>query len=322
MSMSHSKIIIYMPALNEGLTIHQVLKSVPQTLQSVSSIELLVINDGSSDNTVSEATRAGATVISHNYNKGVGSAFHTAVDYTLKQGADILVSIDADGQFDVLQIAEMIAPIITNEVDFSIGNRFNQGRPEGMPKIKFWGNKRISKIVSFVSRNKIKDASCGFRAYSKDCLLNLNLDGSFTYTHETILDLANKGYRVAQIPVHVTYFDGRISRVANSLTKYAFKTSSIIFKCLKDYKPLQFFSSIALVIFLIGLLFGGFVLVHWIQNGSITPYKSIGIFGLALVGMSLLLAVYALMADMLGRIRKNQEKILYYQKKQYFEKDQ
>lgn len=219
------------------------------------------------------------------------------------------------------QIEDMIAPILQNDADFCIGNRFSEGQPERMPKIKFWGNKRISNIVSFVSRTKIQDASCGYRAYSKDCLLNLNLDGSFTYTHETILDLSNKGYRVAQVPVRVAYFDDRVSRVANSLTNYAFKTSSIIFKCLKDYKPLQFFLSIALFIFSIALLFSGFVLTHWVQNGSITPYKSIGIIGLSLVGMSLILAVYALMADMLGRIRKNQEKILYYQKKQYFEKN-
>lgn len=310
-----------MPALNEGQTIHEVLKSVPKSLDAVSLIELLVINDGSSDNTASEATRAGATVISHNYNKGVGSAFQTAVNYALEVNADVLVSIDADGQFDVHQIPEMITPILNNEADFSIGNRFSNGRPDRMPKVKFWGNNRISNIVSFVSRTKIKDASCGFRAYSKDCLLNMNLDGSFTYTHETILDLANKGYRVTQIPVKVEYFDGRVSRVASNITKYAFKTSSIIFKSLKDYKPFQFFMTIAVVILFIAIIFSGFVLIHWIQNGSITPYKSIGIIGLALVGMSLLLAVYALMADMLGRIRKNQEKILYFQKKQYFEKD-
>ncbi|WP_296382568.1 glycosyltransferase family 2 protein [Winogradskyella sp.] len=319
--MSSHNVIIYMPALNEGQTIHNVLESVPKTLDHASDIELLVVNDGSTDNTVSEATRAGATVISHNYNKGVGSAFQTALNYALEVNADVLVSIDADGQFDVQQIAEMITPILNNEADFSIGNRFSNGRPDRMPKIKFWGNKRISKIVSFVSRTKIQDASCGFRAYSKDCLLNLNLDGSFTYTHETILDLANKGYRVAQIPVNVEYFDGRVSRVANSLTKYAFKTSSIIFKSLKDYKPFQFFITIAIVILIISMLFSGFVLIHWIKNGSITPYKSIGIIGLALVGMSLLIAIYALMADMLGRIRKNQEKILYFQKKQYFDKD-
>ena len=313
------KLLVYMPALNEGETIHNVLKSIPTNMEGFTEVELLVINDGSLDNTKEEAIKAGATVISHSHNRGVGAAFQSTLNYALKIDADVLVSIDADGQFDVSQIATMVAPILENKADFSIGNRFWGTKPKKMSRIKFWGNKQISRIVSFVSKVEIYDASCGFRAYSRDCLLNLNLQGSFTYTHETILDLINKGYNVAQIKVDVTYFDERVSRVANSLSKYAFKTSVIIFKCLKDYKPLQFFLSIALFVLLLALFMAGFVLIHWVQNNSITPYKSIGIISLALTGMSLLLTVYALMADMLGRIRNNQEKILYFQKKTYFE---
>lgn len=310
-----------MPAFNEGQTINKLLKSIPKSIKDFSIIELLVINDGSTDNTEKEAILGNATVINHNYNKGVGSAFQTALDYSLKVNADILVSIDADGQFDVNQIEEMILPIIRNEADFSIGNRFNNSRPEKMPKIKFWGNRQISRIVSFVSNTKIQDASCGYRAYSRDCLLSLNLHGSFTYTHETILDLLDKGYSVAQVPVSVKYFEDRVSRIADNLFKYAIKTSVIIFKCLKDYKPLQFFLSIALVILFVALFMGSFVFIHWIQNGTITPYKSFGIISLALIGMALLITVFAFMADMLNRIRNNQEKILFLLKKNYFEKN-
>ncbi len=309
-----------MPALNEGQTIYNVLKSVPTKMGDFSYIELLVINDGSADNTVEESLKAGATVISHTHNKGVGNAFQTALKYSLEANADILVSIDADGQFDVGQIAEMITPIIQNDADFCIGNRFSHSKPKKMPKIKFWGNRQISRIISFVSNTKIQDASCGFRAYSKDCLLNLNLQGGFTYTHETILDLLDKGYKVAQVPVNVKYFDDRISRIANNLFKYAINTLLIIFKCLKDYKPLQFFLSIALFIQLIALIMGGFVFIHWMQNGTITPYKSIGIIALAISGMSVLLIVLAFIADMLNRIRRNQEKILYLIKKNTYEK--
>ena len=315
------KIIVYMPALNEGATIHTVLTSIPGKFDGFSSLELLVINDGSNDNTEQEALKAGATVINHTSNKGVGSAFQTALNYALKVHADVLVSTDADGQFDATQIEAMIAPLANNQADFCIGNRFANARPEKMPRLKFWGNRRISKIVSLISNTKIQDASCGFRAYSKDCLLHLNLQGNFTYTHETILDLLDKGYRVAQVPVSVTYFDDRTSRVANNLFKYAFKTSLIIFKCLKDYKPLQFFFSIALFVLFIALFMGGFVLIHWIMNSTITPYKSIGIIALSLCGMSLLLMTLAFVADMLNRIRHNQEKILYLLKKNYFEKN-
>ena len=319
--MTSKKLIIYMPALNEGQTICNVLKSVPTKMDGFSDIELLVINDGSTDNTVEESLKTGATVISHTHNKGVGNAFQTALNYSLKVNAAILVSIDSDGQFEVDQIKEMISPIIKNEADFCIGNRFSKSKPEKMPKIKYWGNRQISRIVSLVGNSKIQDASCGFRAYSRDCLLSLNLQGSFTYTHETILDLTDKGHRVGQVPVRVKYFEDRVSRIANNLFKYATKTSLIIFKCLKDYKPLQFFSSIALFVLLIAICLGGFVIIHWMNTGTITPYKSIGLIALSLTGMTLLLLVLAFVADFLNRIRHNQEKILYLLKKTYFEKD-
>lgn len=251
------RIIVYMPALNEEKTISKVINSIPKTYEGFYHTEILVINDGSIDNTVAEALKAGATVVSHNNNKGVSEAFQTAVKYALENHADVLVSIDADGQFDVNQIPFLINPIINNQADFSLGIRFSDGKPDNMPKIKYWGNKQVNKIVSFVSKSKIHDASCGFRAYSKDTLLSLNLHGSFTYTHETILDLLDKGFKVAQIPITVLYFEDRVSRIANNLFNYGYKTSSIIFKSLKDYKPLQFFLGIALFIFLIAVFFGG-----------------------------------------------------------------
>jgi len=313
------KLTIYMPALNEEKTIFNVINAIPKKIEGFETIEILVVNDGSDDQTVFEAQKGGAIVLSHNKNKGVGEAFQTAVKYALQTKTDILVSIDADGQFDVNQICEMATPVLTNKADFCIGIRFFDGKPKNMPKIKFWGNKQVNRIVSFVCKTKILDASCGFRAYSKDTLLSLNLHGSFTYTHETILDLIDKGYKVEQIPVKVEYFDGRISRVANNLFNYAYKTSSIIFKSLKDYRPLYFFLIIALFVFLLALFFGGWALLHWIIYKTISPYKSFGIIGIVLLGMSSVITIFAFMADMLGRIRKNQEKILYLLKKSHFE---
>jgi len=315
------KLIIYMPALNEQKTIVTVLSAIPRCFDGFTEIELLVVNDGSIDDTANKARLAGATVISHSQNRGVGIAFQTALNYALQAKADIMVSIDADGQFNANQINEMIQPILSNRADFCIGNRFWKGSPEKMPAIKYWGNKQISKIVSFISRSKIQDASCGFRAYSKDCLFSLNLQGSFTYTHETILELLQKGFGIAQIPVSVTYYDGRVSRIANSLPKYAIKTSIIIFKCLKDYRPLQFFLGIAFFVLFVAFIIGGFVTLHWLNTGEITPYKSFGFIALALCGMAGLIATLAFIADMLNRIRENQEKILYLTKKRYFEKN-
>ncbi|WP_092849973.1 DPM/DPG synthase family glycosyltransferase [Algibacter pectinivorans] len=319
--MNFRKILIYMPALNEEETILKVLKSIPKKYEGFDELELLVVNDGSSDDTEKEAIKAGATVLNHNHNQGVGKAFQTAVDYALKSHADIMVSVDADGQFDVNQITDMIAPILNKKADFCSGNRFANGRPVNMPKVKFFGNSLISKIVGFVSKAKIQDVSCGFRAYSRDCLYNLNLQGSFTYTHETILDLLHKGYKISQIPVNVKYFDGRVSRVANNLFVYGFQTSFIIFKSFKDYRPLSFFLTIALIVFIIAVLLAGFVCIHWYNTSMITPYKSLGFIALALFGLSMLISVLAFLADMLNRIRGNQEKILFLTKKKYFEED-
>lgn len=310
-----------MPALDEQETIESVLNALPKTYDGFKEIELLVVNDGSIDETANAAMLAGATVVNHSQNRGVGKAFQTALNYALQTKADILVSIDADGQFDATQINEMLQPILDNRADFCIGNRFWKGGPEKMPAIKYWGNKRISKIVSLISKTKIEDASCGFRAYSKDCLFRLNLQGEFTYTHETILELLHKGYRVTQVPVRVTYFDNRVSRVANNLLGYAIRTSIIIFKSLKDYKPLQFFLGIAFFVLFIAFLIGGFVLVHWFNSGKITPYKSFGFIALSLCGMAVVIVTLAFIADMLNRIRENQEKILYLTKKKYFEKN-
>lgn len=310
-----------MPALNEEETISKVLKSIPEKVSGFFEVIKLVVNDGSTDETEKKALSVNAVVLNHKHNKGVGAAFQTALEYALKIKADVLVSMDADGQFDINQIEEMILPIINNEADFCIGNRFYKNRPLKMPLIKYWGNKQVNKIVSFACKTKIEDASCGFRAYSKESLLNLNLQGNFTYTHETILDLINKGFRVNQIPVKVIYFEDRVSRVANNLFNYTLKTSKIILKCLKDYTPFYFFMSIASLVFLLAFILGGFVFFHWFNNGSISPYKSVGIISLALCGMALLIVVLALVADMLGRIRQNQEKILYFLKKTHYNKE-
>jgi len=316
-----SSLLVYMPALNEAETIASVLNSVPKKIAGFTKVDLLVINDGSTDNTEKEALNAGAHVINHKTNKGVGMAFQTAVNYALKMKATILVSIDADGQFDVNQIQEMVAPIVHKEADFCIGNRFHGIKPQNMPSIKYFGNKKVNSIVSFICKEKIEDASCGVRAYSKNALINLNLLGDFTYTHETILDLINKGFIVKQIPVKVTYFENRVSRVANNVITYGFKTSKIILKCFRNYKPFYFFGGIALFFFSMALFLGIFVFIHWLSTGYITPYKSLGILSLILFLTSILFLVLALLADMLGGIRQNQEKILLLTKLRLYDRD-
>lgn len=313
------KLIIYMPALNEEDGIADVIESLPKNIQGIERIEILVVDDGSTDNTAKIAKDNGASVVSHNGNKGVGMAFQSAVQYALENGADILVSIDADRQFNSDQIKDIIQPILEKRADMVTGNRFVNGMPENMSKTKYWGNEQMSKLISLISGQRFRDVSCGFRAYSREALMRLNLFGEFTYTQETILDMVYKGLRVVEFPVDVIYFPERKSRVANSVLKYAFNTLSIILKTLRDYKPMFFFGGMGGISIGIGLIMEIFLGIRFLVTGDFTPYKFIGFTGFGFLVFGLLLVIVGLLAGMLNRVRVNQERILYELKKERYD---
>jgi glycosyltransferase involved in cell wall biosynthesis len=314
------KLIIYLPAYNEEEKIQVVIKRLPRSLENIDQIQYLVIDDGSEDRTRELALEAGAEVISHEQNRGVGGAFHTAVNYALENGADILVGIDADGQFDPGEIPMLIVPILNDQADMVMGSRFSTGRPKNMPKAKYWGNKQVAKILNYVGNEKYEDVSCGFRAYSRDALLRFNLFGVFTFTHETIIALLYQGQRVLEMPVSVQYFSDRISRVAGSILSYAFQTSKIIFRVLLDYRPMRVFGGFGSILILIGTGFIFFMLGQYFINGSFTPYKAFGFIGLGFFVFGLLVILLALIADMINRLRINQDRLLYESKRHRYER--
>lgn len=305
------KLIIYMPALNEEEGIGSVIEDLPKRIEGIEDIKVLVVDDGSTDNTAEIAREHGADVVSHNVNKGVGKAFQTAVQYALENNADILVSIDADRQFNNKQIPDIIQPILKEKADMVTGNRFENGTPDNMPKTKYWGNTQMSRLISLISGQKFRDVSCGFRAYNREALMRLNLFGAFTYTQETILDMVYKGLRVVEYPVDVTYFKARKSRVAGSIINYTVRTLKIILRTLRDYKPMLFFGGMGFVSMGIGLIFEIFMFGHYFLRGSFTPYKAFGFIGLGFLIFGLLLVIVGLLADMFNRVRVNQERMIY-----------
>ena len=305
------KLTIYIPAWNEEEGIGDVIEHLPKSIDGIDNIEILVVDDGSIDNTAKIAREHGVKVVSHGIHRGVGQAFQSAVQYGLENKTDILVSIDADGQFNSDQIPDMIKPLLKNEVDMVTGNRFKNGMPENMPKSKYWGNKQMSRLISLISRQKFRDVSCGFRAYNREALMRLNLFGAFTYTQETILDMVYKGLRVVEYPVDVTYFKARKSRVAGSIFNYTFRTLKIILRTLRDYKPMLFFGGMGGVSMFIGFVFETFMFAYYFVARVFTPYKSLGFIGLGFLIFGLLLVIVGLLADMFNRVRVNQERIMY-----------
>lgn len=315
-------IAILIPAFNEEKTISGVIKALPRKINS-QKIVVLVVDDGSTDQTSVIARRMGAVVINHEVNYGVGKAFQTGVEKALEMGMDILVTIDADGQFEPKEIGMLIQPILDDRADFVSGNRFGQlnkpyHQPMEMPKAKLWGNIFMAKLISFLTRQKYKDVACGFRAYSRKALLWLNLSGRFTYTQETFIDMVFKGMRIETVLVSVIYYPNRKSKIANNLLKYAYQTLKIVIRTFRDYKPLLFFIYLSILPLAISVFMGGFLTLYFLKTGSFTPYKSIGIAFIYFSTMAFLLWVVGFLADMFVRLRLSQEKILYLEKIQYY----
>lgn len=319
------KLAVIIPAFNEEDCLAAVVQSIPEAITAITSIDVVVVDDGSTDGTAEVARQAGAHVVRHAQNQGVGSAFQSGLRRALELGADLTVNIDADGQFSPLEIPKLIQPILRDEADFVTADRFttedgHMRKPENMPAIKYWGNKRVSRLISLIAKENFSDVSCGFRAYSRTALLQLNLVGRFTYTQESFLDLATKGMRIVSVPVNVKYFPGRKSRVAGNLPQYALRISGIIFRTFRDHQPIRFFGILGAVFFVLGLLLDAFVLWHFYSVGSFSPYKTVALGGIYLNSLGIMIWIVGLMADMLDRIRSNQEKILYMLKRQNYDR--
>ncbi|MBW2543207.1 MAG: glycosyltransferase family 2 protein [Deltaproteobacteria bacterium] len=306
-------LLVAMPALNEERTVAQVVQSVPREIPGIGRVDIVVIDDGSDDATADRATAAGAKVIRHPTNRGVGAAFQTALRHGIECGADLIVTLDSDGQFDPGDIPRLIEPIIAGTADFSSASRFKDPElvPE-MPRIKLWGNLLMSRIVSRLARQSFYDVSCGMRCYSRLAALRINPLGRFTYTQEVFLNLAFNQLRVAEIPIPVRgQREFGSSRVAGNLWRYAMQTSQIILRCYRDYQPLRFFGGISLMLAIAAFGLGGMLLVHYLSTGSFTPHKWAGFASMALLALALIMLHTGVIGDMMNRHRVYLEEILY-----------
>jgi len=310
------RLIVIIPAYNEAETVGGVIMSIPKVIDGIDKIEILVVNDGSSDNTAEIAKEAGASVISHLTNEGLGTTFSDGINQALKMGADMIVNMDADDQFDANDIPALVKPILDGRAGMVTGSRFKNGQKiPNMSVSRKLGNRFFVWLINILTSEKFTDTQCGFRAYSREAALRLNLFGGFTYTQEVLLDLLGKGQRIEESPVKVVYHFGRKSRISGSLFNYGIQALMIILRTFRDYYPLKFFGLPGLIISGLGFIGALYSFVFWFVTGHTTPVKTLFFSTITLLILGFLMIILALVADMLKRIRHNQEEILYRLKK-------
>jgi glycosyltransferase involved in cell wall biosynthesis len=309
-------LLVTIPALNEQATVGDVVRGVPRQIPGVARVEVVVVDDGSQDATALRASEAGARVIRHAAPRGVGAAFHSGLAQGLERGADLIVSIDADGQFDPADIPALIAPVLAGEADFTSASRFaDPALVPQMPAVKLWGNRVMSRLISRLAGQRFHDVSCGMRCYSRAAALQLHLLGEFTYTQEAFLNLAFKRMRIVEVPLRVRgEREFGESRVAGNLWRYALRTAQIIFRSYRDYHPLRFFGGIALALLVPAVLLAGFLGLHYLETGQFSPHKWAGFVAVALAALALLIAQIGVIGDMLNRHRVYLEELLQHQR--------
>ena len=315
------RLIVNLPAFNEEAKIGNTIRRIPRVLGSVDEILVQVIDDGSRDQTVVIAREAGADfVYSNGVNRGIGKTFRYAVESALANGADIMVNIDADGQFDPLDIEKLVRPVLSGQADLVSADRFSYHKAKNIPWIKDFLNRFAAGTIGRFMNTKISDLTCGFRAYSRETLLRLNLPGDYTYTQEVIIDALGKNLKVLWIPVEVTYFEGRESRVVKSIVSYVSNSSRIILKAVRDVRPMKFFGIPGLFLIALSLaVFIGFLFFYF-QDFKISPYRNYLLFSAVTFLIGLQFFVFSLIADMIKSNRKLTEDLMYLMKKEKYKK--
>ena len=315
------RLVVLIPAFNEERTIAPVIRAVPRRIKGIFDVRVLVVDDGSTDRTVARAKKAKADkIVSHQGNKGLGIAFKTGIETALKMRADIVANIDADAQFDPRDIEKIIQPILLGKADMVTCSRFkNKALEPKMPFIKKFGNKLFTKTINFFTKRSFTDTQCGFRAYTKEACLRLNLFAKFTYTQETMIDLLHKGMRIEEIACRVQGERRGKSRIVKHWWSYGLKAMIIVVRTLRDYRPLEFFGGIGLGLFGIGALTALWLLARLLIYHQINPFMWAAYGAIIFMILGFLLIMLALIADMLDRQRKIQEEILYRQRKKEVE---
>lgn len=249
------KVIIQVPCFNEAATLKTALDALPKTLPGVDEVEVLIIDDGSSDNTVAVARACGVQhVVSHVGNKGLATAFMSGLHASLALGADIIVNTDADNQYQASDIPRLIEPILRREAEIVIGAR-PIAQTQHFSPIKKALQHLGSAVVRWVSGTNVADAPSGFRALSRSAAMRINVFSQYTYTLETIIQAGTRNIPVVSVPIG-TNPDLRPSRLVRSIGSYVRRSMATMGHVFVIYRPFRFLGWISAILMAAGLVFG------------------------------------------------------------------
>jgi len=301
------KIIIQIPCFNEESTLPATLDALPRTIDNVHTVEWLIIDDGSSDNTAAVARSHGVDhVVYHYQNLGLARAFMTGIDACIERGADIIVNTDADNQYDAGCIPKLVNPILNNEAEMVIGARPIQeilhfsALKKFLQRLGTWG-------VGLASGAKILDAPSGFRAFSRQAAMQINVFSNYSYTLETIIQAGQRGLVVTSVPIK-TNEDLRPSRLLKSIPSYIWKQVLTIIRIFMTYRSFRFFAMPGVISFSLGLIISLRFLFYYFSGSGVGHTQSL-LLSVLLMGTGFFLIVSGLLADLISVNRKLLEKI-------------
>ncbi|MDA1196448.1 MAG: glycosyltransferase family 2 protein [Nanoarchaeota archaeon] len=291
-------IVVCIPAYNEEKTLPDVITSIKKIVsESSDDYSFLVVDDGSSDKTVEVSKKLGARVVSHPSNYGLAETFRTEMKEVLKLSPDIILHIDADGQYLAKDIPLLIEPVKRGKADLVLGSRF-AGHIESMPWLKRFGNKAFSRVISSIVRQKISDGQTGFRAFVP-AVAKIDILSDFTYTQEQIIRSAREHFRIMEVPVHFARRDGE-SRLMKNAFHYAARAWIGILRIQRDYLPLKFFGAVGGFFVFLGLALGIFILYSWITTDAVGGIPRV-ILSALFIMTGIQIVLFGFLADMRKR---------------------
>jgi glycosyltransferase involved in cell wall biosynthesis len=302
------KVVVQIPCLNEEATLPEALRSVPRSIPGVDRVEVLVIDDGSSDRTSEVARAHGADhIVRFKKRRGLAGVFMAGLDAALKLGADVIVNIDADNQYRGDEIPRLLAPILEGRAEMVVGDR-------GVASVEHfsWTKRRLQTLGSWVVRKvsgtTVPDVTSGFRALTREAALRINIVSEFTYTLESIIQAGKKQLAVAPVPI--TAQQTRPSRLFGSTWEYVKRSGATILRIYAMYEPFKVFLIVG------GLLFGaGFALglryAYFWSIGEITGHFQSAILSVLLLILGFQTLQWGVMADLIASNRKLIEDLLY-----------